>query len=491
VEYAGSPAHAGIDPYYVRPCAHQDRLPRTRGDRPTPPLRLPGFPPAPPHTRGSTREPPDWGAGHRGSPAHAGIDPLTIAPRQIAARLPRTRGDRPTHERADLATVQAPPHTRGSTRLLLRRHPHHNGSPAHAGIDPRRRPSRYPRGRLPRTRGDRPTCQWSRGISIRAPPHTRGSTHPVSHPYLCLFGSPAHAGIDPPRPHQQPPTLRLPRTRGDRPRLVSACRGLVMAPPHTRGSTRAADRHLDAVAGSPAHAGIDPRRIRTRHRLTRLPRTRGDRPSLPNPPKNGIGAPPHTRGSTSHCALAHTRIYGSPAHAGIDPAHTGANRRTPRLPRTRGDRPDPVYLSDKPKKAPPHTRGSTLHRRHTRHRDLGSPAHAGIDPVRRVRLERNGRLPRTRGDRPPGDDAGQRYRRAPPHTRGSTPQSARSRTTSRGSPAHAGIDLDGASAKVACGGLPRTRGDRPGIAVGLIIDRKAPPHTRGSTLSVPASLSSS
>ena len=31
---------------------------------------------------------------------------------------------------------------------------------------------------------------------------------------------------------------------------------------------------------------------------------------------------------------------------------------------------------------------------------LGSPAHAGIDPIRRLRIQRSFRLPRTRGDRP-------------------------------------------------------------------------------------------
>src|SRR5438309_2264971 len=91
---------------------------------------------APPPTRGSTLEFHVAGAGHRGSPAHAGIDPTTPSPSGRRRWLPRPRGDRPG-VRPVLALISAaPPPTRGSTLLATYASLADDGSPAHAGIDP-------------------------------------------------------------------------------------------------------------------------------------------------------------------------------------------------------------------------------------------------------------------------------------------------------------------------------------------------------------------
>ena len=274
---------------------------------------------APPHTRGSTLEWARRGRRHGGSPAHAGIDPRRATRRGGSTRLPRTRGDRPTPSAARHPPDVAPPHTRGSTRIQ-RPHPvAPHGSPAHAGIDPRREEGHGHHRRLPRTRGDRPGAEPADVIIAAAPPHTRGSTRRVTHRHPAARGSPAHAGIDPAATRPATPCARLPRTRGDRPRFILGGVTFTGAPPHTRGSTRGVRRTPRRPGGSPAHAGIDPHRAATPLQRPRLPRTRGDRPQLAADALGLLSAPPHTRGSTPEDLAAVDLPSGSPAHAGIDP----------------------------------------------------------------------------------------------------------------------------------------------------------------------------
>ena len=82
----------------------------------------------------------------------------------------------------------------------------------------------------------------------------RGSTLLALKVLAELAGSPAHAGIDPIDDPRWRGVQRLPRTCGDRPREYSGSANLFVAPPHMRGSTHLALR-LDALLqGSPAHA---------------------------------------------------------------------------------------------------------------------------------------------------------------------------------------------------------------------------------------------
>ena len=157
-----------------------------------------------------------------------------------------------------LRAAGAPPHTRGSTLGVDRLLAPYKGSPAHAGIDLRFLIRINNLGRLPRTRGDRPPAPPPPAAGLRAPPHTRGSTHCSTtwgHP---LAGSPAHAGIDLVCGAEPYRLVWLPRTRGDRPICVPDRPKISTAPPHTRGSTPPFSRPLARRPGSPAHAGIDP-----------------------------------------------------------------------------------------------------------------------------------------------------------------------------------------------------------------------------------------
>ena len=218
-----------------------------------------------------------------GSPAHAGIDPSWTPTPASRAWLPRTRGDRPACALPGGASPTAPPHTRGSTRAHRERARGEQGSPAHAGIDPRCSSSTSPSSWLPRTRGDRPKRSRVASENIKAPPHTRGSTPAIVTGDLAVYGSPAHAGIDPVATTRFPSDPRLPRTRGDRPKEVVRRPAVDAAPPHTRGSTRHDHGAGRPARGSPAHAGIDPAMRPPSPPCARLPRTRGDRPTRRRP----------------------------------------------------------------------------------------------------------------------------------------------------------------------------------------------------------------
>ena len=214
--------------------------------------------PAPPHPRGSTPRRHPAGAISRGSPAPAGIDPFRKRGRGSARWLPRTRGDRPLAKPSTSRPSGAPPHPRGSTPAATQFRHDSRGSPAPAGIDPRRGCPASRCSRLPRTRGDRPEMRGASFPTVAAPPHPRGSTHRHHDHARRGRGSPAPAGIDPGWTICRTPTVWLPRTRGDRPQSAIVDQLQNRAPPHPRGSTRVSDCQLFQAGGSPAPAGIDP-----------------------------------------------------------------------------------------------------------------------------------------------------------------------------------------------------------------------------------------
>jgi len=258
----------------------------------------PLWPAAPPLTRGSTRS-TTWMARPRlGSPAHAGIDPAGWTGLIKENRLPRSRGDRPSSAQVVRLRWRAPPLTRGSTPRQFPPVSERLGSPAHAGIDP---PPTYRTSNptwLPRSRGDRPVSRNRERLNEWAPPLTRGSTPDQPSPARNPAGSPAHAGIDPVVLVNVETLDWLPRSRGDRPLYDHPHPPPLTAPPLTRGSTRRQRIGLLCQPGSPAHAGIDPSRFSCMYLFKRLPRSRGDRPLIAEMGRHGLVAPPLTRGST-------------------------------------------------------------------------------------------------------------------------------------------------------------------------------------------------
>ena len=177
---------------------------------------------------------------------------------RAAAWLPRIRGDRPSDGALDVVGGEAPPHPRGSTLAALLRHGIRRGSPASAGIDPSTAPTTPSRSGLPRIRGDRPQLRSDSSRSRMAPPHPRGSTAMAEIGGAGVAGSPASAGIDPRRSRPRQTVMRLPRIRGDRPSSGGTSAVNWPAPPHPRGSTPAHHGAGEIAGGSPASAGIDP-----------------------------------------------------------------------------------------------------------------------------------------------------------------------------------------------------------------------------------------
>ena len=192
-----------------------------------------------------------------------------------------------------------------------------------------------------------------------APPHARGWTRVVHHQQDSAPGSPACAGMDPTGPCRRSGSARLPRMRGDGPGLAALGPQDREAPPHARGWTDEVAGPVQGVAGSPACAGMDLCSRRTRQRSPWLPRMRGDGPIFTHPGRGGSTAPPHARGWTASSPASDLPAVGSPACAGMDRCRARSRRCCQRLPRMRGDGPYYTAHALIAKEAPPHARGWT------------------------------------------------------------------------------------------------------------------------------------
>ena len=337
--FGGSPAYAGMDPACGSKLARCSRLPRLRGDGPRPEQYNSMPPRAPPPTRGWTPLHPRHSVGLVGSPAYAGMDPVDRKRRTRRPGLPRLRGDGPVIETVTKLQERAPPPTRGWTRRMTTAMIAGEGSPAYAGMDPLR--PCWMRGKcwLPRLRGDGPPISLLGRKVRKAPPPTRGWTQKDASNEHAIMGSPAYAGMDPAQPPCTDRYTRLPRLRGDGPSCSGSFGGGAEAPPPTRGWTRLCADVLQSAHGSPAYAGMDPTKTSIsgcRMRLprlrgedpywierpvqsARLPRLRGDGPLLRMSSKSVATAPPPTRGWTLRLPDQRAGRRGSPAYAGMDP----------------------------------------------------------------------------------------------------------------------------------------------------------------------------
>ena len=135
--------------------------------------------------------------------------------------------------------------------------------------------------------------------------------------------------------------------------------------------------------GFPAHAGMDRTLPPRPRRIWRFPRPRGDGPSPTASACAVASVSPPTRGWT--LLLGDTALFGTgfPAHAGMDPGRIRLGFTPSGFPRPRGDGPVRVYEFDVPDSVSPPTRGWTHLVRAGHHRHKGFPAHAGMDPERR------------------------------------------------------------------------------------------------------------
>ena len=376
----GSPAHAGMDPFRARRCPGPVGFPRPRGDGPAvrqPPAHSDRVPPP---TRGWTRGTGRHGPGEPGSPAHAGMDPRWPTGSSVHRWVP--------------------PPTRGWTRSLACSRMRAPGSPAHAGMDLTTPSERASSSRFPRPRGDGPGSSGVRITRSVVPPPTRGWTHPFEAAAAVMQGSPAHAGMDPHRVAKSAYGNGFPRPRGDGPLAIVNRPPPSVVPPPTRGWTPSPRHPGHDGQGSPAHAGMDFGRPRSRTPRSRFPRPRGDGPWPLGSKADTASVPPPTRGWTQQGQEDGPGGHGSPAHAGMDPTFPESSTKAWRFPRPRGDGPAGTTEILKKQTVPPPTRGWTRADPGGKRRHHGSPAHAGMDPSSTPSCRPRRRFPRPRGDGP-------------------------------------------------------------------------------------------
>ena len=185
-------------------------------------------------------------------------------------------------------------------------------------------------------------------------------------------------------PHTRGWTLgkagRAARTRGDGPCGHIVVLSVLEVSPHTRGWTRTDPDPVVALRGFPAHAGMDLGLLVFEPVAGRFPRTRGDGPCCHGHRTIGRPVSPHTRGWTRDRDRMDRRDLGFPAHAGMDPCRSTCRASRRRFPRTRGDGPRHAWTAARDLPVSPHTRGWTHSRCGPVRRRPGFPAHAGMDP---------------------------------------------------------------------------------------------------------------
>src|SRR5262249_34548132 len=151
-----------------------------------------------------------------------------------------------------------PPRMRGSTRCPQRQGGVVSGSPAYAGVHPPRPPCSALRRGLPRVCGGPPDHTPFQARSASAPPRMRGSTLGEVGLVRDPVGSPAYAGVHPPNTPKSTISRWLPRVCGGPPQALSQQLDAAAAPPRMRGSTHVGGPRDPATMGSPAYAGVHP-----------------------------------------------------------------------------------------------------------------------------------------------------------------------------------------------------------------------------------------
>jgi len=152
----GSPAHAGMVPSKAPMQRWKTRFPRPRGDGPGSRNFARKSSRVPPPTRGWSPRRHLVAPPGPGSPAHAGMVldlPINFSG---SVRFPRPRGDGPYEKAKADRRILVPPPTRGWSLPALRLAPRREGSPAHAGMVPVSHMATFEQQRFPRPRGDGP-----------------------------------------------------------------------------------------------------------------------------------------------------------------------------------------------------------------------------------------------------------------------------------------------------------------------------------------------
>ena len=393
----GSPARAGIHPTGALPRFRTAGFPRSRGDTPGQDRARTRCAAVPPLARGYTHGFNGLGLRHQGSPARAGIHPQPPGGHPRRPGFPRSRGDTPTGSSVVSPASAVPPLARGYTVSGEALVEGATGSPARAGIHLSLKTSWRPWRRFPRSRGDTPATVSRMEGMMEVPPLARGYTLFEVRLGVREPGSPARAGIHPSAAIRSSPRSGFPRSRGDTPRGCGVEQRFDGVPPLARGYTWGQGIEQLKRQGSPARAGIHPPRkiaepstigsparagIHPPIRFSwspapRFPRSRGDTPSTERASPRLNAVPPLARGYTHVRFPLGSRGNGSPARAGIHPEFLPMARRCRGFPRSRGDTPPSANVELRREAVPPLARGYTRLGPVPRRRRRGFPRSRG------------------------------------------------------------------------------------------------------------------
>ncbi len=370
--------------------------------------------------------------------------------------------------------------------------------PARAGIVRSSATASCPSSGPPRPRGDRPrSVNEIKGFLTSSPP-ARGSSDHLARPGCGGGVLPARAGIVRPRRCRRSRPSSPPRPRGDRPARVGGRIDPARSSPPARGSSAGTGPRRAALAVLAARAGIVRRLTVGIDMIRGPPRPRGDRPDLVCwCPLSAPSSPP-ARGSSEVRDELDVHADVLPARAGIfrKPCASCASPDSP--PRSRGDRPLPLFnprcsatssrpRGDRPLGRPrtpgldvssPPARGSSATGVRSAVRPCVLPARAGIVPLTGVRLRSATCPPRPRGDRPDDASPTLAFLEASPPARGSSVRHRDRRGRAPVLPARAGILLEVPQSTGDVLRPPRPRGDRP--HVGRVGARSHPSSPAGA-----------
>ena len=188
---------------------------------------------------------------------------------------------------------------------------------------------------------------------------------------------------------------------------------------------------------------------------------RGDGPCRPQVGQRPVRFPPHARGWTVSAPLGRHRQLVSPACAGMDLLTMPWDDGGRSFPRMRGDGPESFTNGPGSDEFPPHARGWTCSAGPLCAVAVVSPACAGMDLSYCPKVRTTSRFPRMRGDGPPVRRLTACATWFPPHARGWTVSTQYLVVTRTVSPACAGMDRDTSRPWCCSTCFPRMRGDGP------------------------------
>ena len=170
----------------------------------------------------------------------------------------------------------------------------------------------------------------------------------------------------------------------------------------------------------------------------RFPRPRGDGPADQQIRPTAIEVPPPTRGWPPWVESAAIYGVGSPAHAGMAPLKVRLTRASAVPLPTRGWPRGRLFRGQRTVGSPAHAGMARAGNGHSKVTG-GSPAHAGMAPAPHHRAQAQARFPRPRGDGPPTIGTCLTGKAVPPPTRAWPRDTLALHDKINGSPAHAGM----------------------------------------------------